>query len=392
MADLFDNQIPLLRPWLGEEEIQAVADVLRSGWICQGPKVMEFEQALASWIGVEHGVATNACTSSLHLALHLSGVRAGDEVIVPSSTCMATANAIHHAGGTPVFADIDPRTFNLDARSAEEAITSRTKAILVVHQIGLPADIAAFQELVRRKHLAIVEDGACSLGATYRGKRVGALGSPTCFSFHPRKMVTTGEGGLIATSDAALAAKARVLRATGASSSDLERHQAKGTLVQQYEDVGYNYRMTDLQAAIGLVQLRKLDAMVTERTAQAKYYDELFRNIEEIDPPYVPSDSTHAYSSYLITLRRNCPLRRDELLKQLADQGISCRVGIQPLHQEPFYSAQWGRTVFPHTEAAAKNTLFLPIFPGLRPDQQDQVMRAIQHAIASAQHEKEVLV
>jgi perosamine synthetase len=392
MPDLFENQIPLLRPWLGEEEIQAVADVLRSGWICQGPKVVEFEKGLAAWIGVGEGVATNACTSALHLALHLSGLRAGDEVIVPSFTCMATANAIHHAGGLPVFADIDPRTFNMDAQSAEHAITSRTKAMLVVHQIGLPADIAAFRELARRKNLAIVEDGACSLGATYRGKRVGALGSPTCFSFHPRKMITTGEGGLIATDDTALAAKARVLRSTGASSSDLERHHAKGTLVQQYEDVGYNYRMTDLQAAIGLVQLRKLDAMVEERTAQAKHYDDLFRDMDEIEPPYVPTGSTHAYSSYLIRLREKCPLHRDELLKLLADAGISCRVGIQPLHHEPFYRPQWGRTMLPHTESAAKNTMFLPIFPGLCVEQQKQVAAAIGNAIASAKRRQEVPV
>jgi dTDP-4-amino-4,6-dideoxygalactose transaminase len=384
MTDLFQDQIPLLRPWIGEEEVQAVAEVLRSGWICQGPKVMEFESGLAWWIGVGQAVATNACTSALHLALRLSGVRDGDEVIVPSFTCMATANAIHHAGGTPVFADIDPLTFNLDAPSAESAITSRTKAILVVHQIGLPADIAAFQELARRKNLAIVEDGACSLGATYRGKRVGALGSPTCFSFHPRKMITTGEGGLIATNDEALASEARVLRSTGASSSDLERHHAKGTLVQQYEDVGYNYRMTDLQAAIGLVQMRKLDAMIAERAAQAKHYDELFRGLEEIDPPYVPADSTHAYSSYLIRLRANCPITRDDLLHRLADGGISCRVGIQPLHHEPFYRERWGRTVMPHTEEAARNTLFLPIFPGLQPYQQNQISMAIESAIVAA--------
>jgi dTDP-4-amino-4,6-dideoxygalactose transaminase len=392
MLDLFQDQIPLLRQWLGEEEIQAVAEVLRSGWICQGPKVMEFEQALAGWIGVKQGVATNACTSSLHLALHLSGVRAGDEVIVPSFTCMATANAIHHAGARPVFADIDPQTFNIDARSAEQAITTRTKALLVVHQIGLPADISAFQELAHRKNLAIVEDGACSLGATYRGRRVGALGSPTCFSFHPRKMITTGEGGLIATDDAELARKARVLRSTGASSSDLERHRAKGTLVQQYAEVGYNYRMTDLQAAIGLVQLRKLDAMVRERAAQAKHYDAQFRDVEEVETPYVPEGSTHAYSSYLVRLRDHCPVDRDDLLSLLASAGISCRVGIQPLHHEPFYREEWGQTVLPHTEEAARNTLFLPIFPGLRTDQQDQVVSAIKNAMVAAKRKSEVLV
>ena len=392
MPDLFQDQIPLLRPWLGEEEIQAVTDVLHSGWICQGPQVMEFEKALAAWIGVDQGIATNACTSALHLALHLSGVRPGDEVIVPSFTCMATANAIHHAGGRPVFADINPQTFNLDVQSAENAITPRTKAMLVVHQIGLPADIAAFQALARRKHLSIVEDGACSLGATYRGRKVGALGSPTCFSFHPRKMITTGEGGLIATNDPGLATQARILRSTGASSSDLERHHAKGTLVQQYEDVGYNYRMTDLQAAIGLVQLRKLDAMVLERKAQAKRYDECFRNIEEVEPPYVPEESTHAYSSYLIRLRPNCPIGRDELLRLLADAGISCRVGIQPLHHEPFYRGEWGRLKLPHTEDAARNTIFLPIFPGLREEQQGQIVSAIADAVAAAKRRKEVLV
>jgi perosamine synthetase len=354
--------------------------------------VMEFEKALAGWIRVDEAVATNACTSALHLALLLSGVQAGDEVIVPSFTCMATANAIHHTGAQPVFADIDPRTFNLDAQSAEEAITPRTKAMLVVHQIGLPADITAFQELAGRKNLAIVEDGACSLGATYHGKRVGALGSPTCFSFHPRKMITTGEGGLIATNDTNLAARARMLRSTGASSSDLERHHAKGTLVQQYEAVGYNYRMTDLQAAIGLVQLRKLDAMVLERAAQAERYNELFRDVEEIEPPYVPANSTHAYSSYLIRLRGRCPIGRDELLKLLADRGISCRVGIQPLHHEPFYRNEWGQTPLPHTEDAARNTLFLPIFPGLRVDQQDQIAVTIKNAIVAAKRKKEVLV
>jgi len=235
-----------------------------------------------------------------------------------------------------------------------------------------------------------VEDGACSLGATYRGKRVGALGSPTCFSFHPRKMITTGEGGLIATNDAALAAKARLLRSTGASSSDLERHHAKGTLVQQYENVGYNYRMTDLQAAIGLVQFRKLDAMVAQRIAQGKHYDELFRGMEEVEPPFVPAHSTHAYSSYLLRLRPNCPIGRDELLKQLAGAGISCRVGIQPLHHEPFYRDQWGQVVLPHTQEAAHSSIFLPIFPGLRVDQQDQVAAAIQNAIVAAKRKSEV--
>lgn len=390
MPDLFKDQIPLLRPWLGEEEVQAAAEAIRSGWISQGPKVMEFEQAVADWVGVRWGVATNACTSALHLTLRLSGVREGDEVVVPSFTCMATANAIHHAGGRPVFADIDPRTFNLDPESAEAALTPRTKVILVVHQIGLAADIEPFQQLALRRGLALVEDGACSLGATCRGKRVGALGAPTCFSFHPRKMITTGEGGLIATGDEQLAAKARVLRATGASSSDLERHSAKGLLVQQYEDFGYNYRMTDIQAAIGLVQLRKLDAMLLERAAQARYYGEALSKLDEIEPPYVPEYATHAYSSYLIRLRASCPVSRDEMLGSMARKGISCRVGIQPLHKEPFYREAWRGAALPHTEDAACTTMFLPIFPGLEAEQQRQVVAAIKDAIGAAARRKEV--
>jgi len=389
MPDLFKDQIPLLRPWLGEEEVQAAAEAIRSGWISQGPKVMEFEQ-VADWIGVRYGVATNACTSALHLALRLSGVGQGDEVVVPSFTCMATANAIHHAGARPVFADIDPRTFNLDPESADAAVTPRTRAILLVHQIGLAADVAPFQRLASQRNLRLVEDGACSLGATCRGRRVGALGAPTCFSFHPRKMITTGEGGLIATGDEQLAAKARVLRATGASSSDLERHSAKGLLVQQYADFGYNYRMTDIQAAIGLVQLRKLDAMLRERAAQAQRYTEALAGLDEIEPPYVPEYATHAWSSYLIRLRPGCPLGRDEMLAWMAQHGISCRVGIQPLHKEPFYREQWRGAELPFTEDAARTTMFLPIFPGLAPGQQLQVVTAIREAIAAARRRKEV--
>jgi perosamine synthetase len=380
--DLFAGQVPLLKPWLGEEEVRAAAEVILSGWISQGPKVAEFENAVASYVGAKFGVATNACTSSLHLALHLSGVRPGTEVVVPSFTCMATCNAIHHAGGEPVFADIDPRTFNLDPESAARAITPNTRAILVVHQIGLAADMEPFVALAGKRGLALLEDGACSLGATSRGKRVGGIGSPTAFSFHPRKMVTTGEGGMITTDDAELAEKARMLRATGASISDLERHKAKGVLVQKYDDVGYNYRMTDIQAAIGLVQMTKLDAMVEQRTAQARRYDRGLSGIDELEPPFVPPYATHAYSSYLIRVRPQARVSRDVLLRGMAERGISCRVGIQPLHREPFYAARYEGQHFPATEEAAASTMFLPIFPGLTEEQQDRVVTVLKDLLA----------
>jgi perosamine synthetase len=381
--DLFADQVPLLRPWLGEEEIQAVAEVIRSGWICQGPKVVEFENALATFVGAKHAVATNAATSSLHLSLRLSGVGPGDTVICPSFTCMATANAIHHAGANPVFVDIDPRTFNLDPAAMEAAVTPAVKAVMVVHQIGLPADMDALRAIAQQHALKIVEDAATSLGATYRGRRLGALGSPTAFSFHPRKMITTGDGGMITTDDEELAEQARPLRSAGASSSDLVRHQAKGVLVQQYFDYGYNYRMTDMQAAIGLVQMKKLPRMIEQRKVQAQVYDTAFASMDEIEPPYVPEYATHAYTSYLVRLRRSAPLTRDELLKEMAERGISCRVGIQPLHTEPFYRERLKDLHLPHTEEAARTTMFLPIFPGMTESEQQKVITTLRGILVS---------
>lgn len=378
---LFDGQVPLLKPWLGEEEVRAAAEVILSGWICQGPKVMEFEDQVAAYVGAKYGVATNACTSALHLSLYLSGVQAGHHVVLPSSTCMATANAIHHAGAEPVFADIDPRTYNLDPESAERAITPQTRAILLVHQIGLPADVDAFRAIAEKRGIALIEDGACTLGGTYKGKRVGGLGSPTAFSFHPRKMITTGEGGMITTGDERLADKARMLRATGASISDLERHKAKGVLVQKYGDVGYNYRMTDIQAAIGLVQIKKLGAMLEQRRTQARFYDEAIARLDDLEPPYVPDYATHAYSSYLVRVRGNTRVSRDELLRRMADRAVSCRAGIQPLHLEPFYAPRHGHLRLPATEDRARDTLFLPIYPGMTEEQQQHVVDSLEASL-----------
>jgi dTDP-4-amino-4,6-dideoxygalactose transaminase len=383
--DLFADQVPLLRPWLGEAEVEAAAEVIRSGWISQGPRVIEFENAVASFVGAKFAVATNAATSSLHLSLRLSGIGPGDKVICPSFTCMATANAIYHAGAEPAFVDIDVRTFNLDPAAVEAAIDPGVKAIMAVHQIGLPAEMDTLIAIARQHNLKIIEDAATSLGATYKGKRLGSLGSPTVFSFHPRKMITTGEGGMIVTDDEELAEKARQLRSAGASISDLVRHKARGVLVQQYFDYGYNYRMTDLQAAIGLVQMKKLPTMIEQRRTQAKVYDAAFAPMDEIEPPYVPEYATHAYTSYLIRLRPSAPLARDELLKEMAKRGVSCRAGIQPLHLEPFYRERFKGWHLPHTEEAARTTMFLPIFPGMTEAEQQRVITTLQHTLVEYQ-------
>ncbi len=377
-TDLFADQIPFLKPWVGEEEVEAVREVILSGWLSMGPKTAEFERAVASLVGAQHGVGTNSATTALYLMLRVAGVEPGDEVLCPSFTCMATANAILLAGASPRFVDIDPRTFNMDPESAEAQLTPRTRAIMLVDQIGMPADLDAFITLSRRYDLLLVEDAATALGARYKKRPIGAWGVPACFSFHPRKMITTGEGGMLMTDNEAWAARARIIRSAGASVSDLKRHQAKGVILQEYPEAGTNCRLTDMQAAIGLIQLQRLPDILTQRKHQADYYDHATAEIDEVEPPFVPPYAEPAYSSYCIRLTPSCRVGAHSVITRMAERGVSCRHGIQPLHHEPYFRDSMAGLQLPESEAAARETLFLPIFPGLTRESQEVVVDALR--------------
>jgi perosamine synthetase len=373
--------IPLARPFYDEREVDAVAPVIRSGWVSQGPKVVEFERRLAAWIGAAHAVATNSCTSAMQIALHLSGVGHGDDVICPSFTCMATANAILQVGARPVFVDIDPRTFNMDSKAVAAAVTSRTRALMVVHQIGLPADLDALTAIARRADLRIVEDAGCALGAAYRGRRIGSSGNPACFSLHPRKTITTGEGGMLTTNDTEFAERARAYRSHGASVSALERHQAGGLLYGSYADVGHNFRFTDIQAAIGLVQMDKLDDILKRKSQVADHYTAALARLPHATAPAVPEQDRHAWQSYLVTLTPDCPVGRDDVIQRMAARDVSCLRGIAPLHHEPVFAATDGDLSLPHSDDAYRNTVFLPIFAAMTPADLEHVVSAFSDAV-----------
>lgn len=372
--------IPITRPWVGDEEAKAAGEAIRSGWLSQGPHVQDFEDAVADYVGARHAIATSNCTTALHLALIAAGVRAGDEVICPSFSFIATANAIVHAGAMPVFVDIDQRTYNIDPSLIEAAITPRTRAIIPVDQIGLAADLPRVHEIARRHALKVVEDAAPSLGATVGEVRVGGAASDfTCFSFHPRKSITTGEGGLITTNDNDAADLLRRIRSHAASTSDLARHQSGSVDIEHYAELGFNYRMTDVQAAIGLVQIGKLATILAERARLARRYNSAFAADPRIQPPFTPPGYQHTYQSYCVRLRTSKP--RAAIMAQLARQGIATRRGVMAIHLEPLYQRLTPGVVLPVTEAASAETLLVPLYYGMSDAEQDSVIEALQQAV-----------
>ncbi|WP_208902850.1 DegT/DnrJ/EryC1/StrS family aminotransferase [Streptomyces incarnatus] len=371
------DRIPVMIPWLGEEEARAASDAVLSGWVAQGPRVAGFERAFAERVGAEHGIAVSSCTTALHLSLVALGLGPGDEVVVPSLSFIATANAVRYVGAEPVFADVDLATGNLTPDTVDAVRTPRTKAVLAVHQGGVPADVHALRAACADRDLPLVEDAACAIGSTVGGKPVGHGALLAAWSFHPRKLVTTGEGGMITTDDAEWAARLRRLREHGMNASAAQRHASDSPVLESYLEVGFNYRMTDIQAAVGLVQLGKLDTMIARRRELAARYDALLYDVPGLTPVRDPAHGQSNFQSYWVLLDEDFPVGRDDLLAALAEAGVSARRGIMAAHLEPAY-ADHPRPPLPVTERITRDSLILPLFHTMTEAQQDRVVAALR--------------
>lgn len=376
--------VPITKPSLTEEEARAPFESIKSGWVTQGPKVAEFEKAVASYVGAKHGIATTSCTTGLHLALAAIGIGPGDEVICPSFTFIASANAILYTGATVVFCEIDPKTFNLDPADAERRITKKTKAIMPVDQIGLACDIDAVNAIASKHGIKVVEDAAPAIGESYKGRKVGSNAHQTVFSFHPRKVITTGEGGMITTDDDDLADRARKLRAHGMSVSDLDRHKSDRVIIEEYPVLGFNYRMTDIQASIGLVQLRRLDELLRLRRERAERYNRELPAIRGIEIPFVPDYAEHTYQSYCLRLTKDCKLDREDLMTNLLRRGIATRRGVMASHLEKTYIDRNGKVSLPITEAATASTMLIPLYATMTDEEQSWVIDSLREELGAA--------
>jgi dTDP-4-amino-4,6-dideoxygalactose transaminase len=375
--------IPVMRPWLGDEEANAAAEAVRSGWIAQGPRIAEFERRFAEAVGASHAVAVSSATTGLHIALVLHGIGPGDEVIVPSLSFIATANCVRYVGATPVFADVELESANISARTIEAVRTSRTKAAIVVHQAGMPADIDSIHALCDSHGIAVVEDAACSIGSTYRGDVIGSHSDICVFSFHPRKIVTTGEGGMMTLRADEWATRTKRLREHGMSVSAADRHASGGApILEGYLESGFNYRMTDIQGAVGLVQLAKLDAMVARRREIAARYTSALQAIPGLYIPSDPAWGTTNFQSFWVLLPEGARPSRDELMAEMHDRGISTRRGIMAAHLEPAFAGH-PHAPLPNTERLTHESMILPMYHDMTDDEIETVTAAMLDAFST---------
>lgn len=382
--------IPIARTTLTEQEIESVLDPLRSGWLVQGPKVREFEEKWSAFTGAKHSIAVTSCTTALHLSLAALGFGPGDEAIVPAFTWISTANVVEHLGGKVVFCDIDLRTFNLDVKQLESKITPKTKAIIPVHLFGLAAEMDEINRIAKTHGLHVVEDAACGFGSRYHGQHVGTLGDTGCFSFHPRKAITTGEGGMITTEDDQVAEKLRRLRDHGAALTDLQRHMgARPYLLADHSDAGYNQRMTDLQAALGAAQMDRAQEIVDERRRLAAIYDEAFKDLSWFQLPATIEGYDHGYQSYPclfkpeeLTMKSVKAVNeaRNEWMDKLQKAGISTRPATHAVHMLTFYREKYNLKPedFPNAYIANDCSISIPLFHGMKAEEQQYVIEQVR--------------
>lgn len=375
--------IPITRPLMDAQEAAAAERVILSGWTTQGPEVSAFEREVAAYVGAPHACAVSSCTTALHLALLAIGIQPGDEVVTVSHSFIATANVIRYCGATPVFVDIDPATFNIDPARIEAALTARTRAVLCVHQMGMPCDLAAVVAAACARSLPVIEDAACALGSEIawqgRWERIGRPhGDLACFSFHPRKVISTGDGGMITTANPEWDARCRLLRQHGMNVSDTVRHGANHVIFESYPVLGFNYRMTDIQAAVGRVQLTRLSEIVAARRAVAARYRALLAEVPGLVLPHEPEWARSNWQSFCVRLPKGCDQRA--LMQRMLDEGVATRRGIMCSHREAPYRS---RQALPHSEAAQDQCVLLPIFPQMTAAEQEQVATALRAACAA---------
>lgn len=374
------RNIQISLPCTGEDEWQAVREPLMTGWLTQGPKVAAFEKAFAERHQVKHALATTSCTTGLHLILAAMGIDPGDEVIVPAFTWVATANVVIYCGAIPVFADVDPVTNNIDPADIARKLSPRTKAVIVVHLFGLCADMDAVRAVLPA-HVKIVEDCACATGASYKGNIAGGLGDAAAFSFHPRKSITTGEGGMVTTNEEQLAEIANMLRNHGASVSEEQRHKGpKPYLLPEFNLLGFNYRMTDLQGAVGLVQLGKLDQFIAERQTWAEFYRTALADIPWIRMPVFPDNGVHAWQAFVTYVDpKTAPMSRNQMMEKLQTVGISTRPGTHSVHTLGYYRQRFELKAddFPGAFDCDQNTMAIPLHNRMNADDYQYVVDAI---------------
>ena len=379
--------IPFHSADVGEQEAQAAAAVVRSGWLTMGAKTIEFEQKFASYVGAKHAVGVNSCTAGLHLALDAIGLKEGDEVLVPTTTFTASAEVVVYFKAKPVLVDVDPETLCIDPVDAERRITSKTRAIIPVHYSGQPCDMDAIQDLAARYKLHVIEDAAHSLPASYHGVRIGAISELTAFSFYATKTLTTGEGGMVTTDNGDLAARMRIMRLHGIGRDAWKRYSAEGSWYYEVLDSGFKYNLTDIQSAIGLVQLDRCDEMRSAREKIAARYTKEFAMTQTLQVPTVRDNCDSAWHLYVLRLNlEQVSITRSEMIEKLRERGISCSVHFIPLHMHPFYKQTYGYNTedFPVASKEYMRYFSLPIFPGMSSTQIDYVIENVLEIMKSA--------